>query len=276
MSDAFEFPLDVYLARIGLRELPTPDAAGLDALVRAQLSAIPFENLDVLAGEPVHTDLPAIADKILRRGRGGYCFELNALLAEALRLAGFDFVPFMARVAYGRPQPGPRTHLLMKVTIAGRAWLADAGFGGPTPCGIWPWGHAPAGHDDAQGFRLREADDGEWHLQYREGDCWGGIYHVVPGRASAADIVMANHFVSSWPNSPFRRIFMIRRHASHMDWWIAGRTLVCREHASGVETRQPIDGPEALHALLGAVFGLAVPVEVVQRAWATVLTHEGG
>ena len=43
MSRSFSFPLADYLARIGLTELPPPDPAGLDTLVRAQLAGIAFE-----------------------------------------------------------------------------------------------------------------------------------------------------------------------------------------------------------------------------------------
>jgi len=275
MSRSFSFPLADYLARIGLTELPPPDPAGLDTLVRAQLAGIAFENLDVLAGEAVATDLPAIVDKILRRGRGGYCFELNTLLAEALRLAGFRFDACMARVGYRRPQPGPRTHLVMKVRIADRHWLADAGFGGPAPFGPWPWGHDTDGHETTPRFRLSEIEDGQWRLQCHADEGWERIYDIAPGLATTPDIEMANHFVSTWPSSPFRRIFMVRRHGARQDQWLAGRALLSREHATGIEMQQPIDGSGQLATVLGEVFGLKVPDAVVRRAWATVLAHEG-
>ena len=104
------FPVAAYLARIGLPALPPATADGLSELVLAQVRAIAFENLDVLAGLPVRLDRAVVYEKILGDGRGGYCFELNALMSGALEAAGFEVRPVMARVTYGRTVPGPATH----------------------------------------------------------------------------------------------------------------------------------------------------------------------
>ena len=39
--------VDAYLERIGIAERPTPDLDGLTALMKAHLSTVPFENIDV-------------------------------------------------------------------------------------------------------------------------------------------------------------------------------------------------------------------------------------
>ena len=46
-----------YLTRIGLSESPSIDRAGLAMLQRSHMAAVPFENLDVVAGVEVRTDL---------------------------------------------------------------------------------------------------------------------------------------------------------------------------------------------------------------------------
>jgi arylamine N-acetyltransferase len=48
------------------------------------------ENLDIQLERPVDQDIERIFDKIVRNGRGGWCFELNGPLQWALEEIGFD------------------------------------------------------------------------------------------------------------------------------------------------------------------------------------------
>lgn len=79
-----ELPVEEYLARLGVETPPPPDAPSLRSLQAAHLRRIPFENLSIHLGEPISLDIDDLADKILRRRRGGFCFELNGLFAQLL------------------------------------------------------------------------------------------------------------------------------------------------------------------------------------------------
>mmetsp|Transcript_13234 Transcript_13234/g.43137 ORF Transcript_13234/g.43137 Transcript_13234/m.43137 type:complete len:364 (+) Transcript_13234:61-1152(+) len=75
----------------------------LTRLIRAQIDAIPFENLDVY-GAPrprVAIDIRATYDKLVRRRRGGFCFEVNVAFGWLLRRLGFDAKYALARVWRG-------------------------------------------------------------------------------------------------------------------------------------------------------------------------------
>ena len=65
--------------RLGLAvpETITPDSETLFRLQRAFLQAVPYENLDILAGIPLSLAEDALYDKLVTRRRGGYCFEIN-------------------------------------------------------------------------------------------------------------------------------------------------------------------------------------------------------
>jgi N-hydroxyarylamine O-acetyltransferase len=52
--------VDRYLRRVGLTARPPATLAGLTALHRAHLLAIPYENLDVQLGRTVTIQRPAI------------------------------------------------------------------------------------------------------------------------------------------------------------------------------------------------------------------------
>ena len=121
--------LTAYLNRIGYHGPLTPTAETLRALHRAHLLAVPFENLDIHLGRPIVMDEARFFDKIVRRRRGGFCYELNGLFAALLRELGFGVTLLSARVAAGDGGFGPEfDHLVLLVQLEER-WLADVGFG---------------------------------------------------------------------------------------------------------------------------------------------------
>jgi N-hydroxyarylamine O-acetyltransferase len=121
---------DAYLARIGLGEAPRPDAAALRRLQLRHLLTVPFENLSIHLGEPIVLDQGSLVDKVVRRRRGGFCYELNGAFAGLLSALGFRVTLLAARV-FGDEGPGPPfDHLALRVDLDGAGpWLADVGFG---------------------------------------------------------------------------------------------------------------------------------------------------
>ena len=124
-------PIDLkaYAGRIEHKGQLAPNLATLQALHLAHATHITFENLDLLMGKPIRLDLESLAAKLIQGGRGGYCFEQNALFAGALEEIGFRVTRLAARVRMGSQKITPRTHMLLAVDIAGECYLADVGFG---------------------------------------------------------------------------------------------------------------------------------------------------
>jgi N-hydroxyarylamine O-acetyltransferase len=194
--------LEAYLDRVGLTGGADP---GLAQVHRAHATSIAFENFDSFSGTPVSLDLPDLEDKIVARGRGGYCFEHNLLLASALEsLGGRRVEPMLARV---RMNPdGARSalnHLLLRVTDRdGGTWLADVGFGGGGLLDPLPF---EAGSETEQsGWRYRLSEDGpELVLQVFQDGGFVDMYGFVPEPAPQVDIVVSNWYTSTHPESPF-------------------------------------------------------------------------
>ncbi|MEO1201985.1 MAG: arylamine N-acetyltransferase, partial [Pseudomonadota bacterium] len=126
--------LENYLHRIGLDTRPPATRDGLFLLQRAHALSVTFENLDVQLGVPLGTDVEAAYDKIVRRGRGGWCYEQNGLYGWALSELGFNVTRVAAAVMREeRGSNADANHLCLLVDDPddeGVTWLADVGFGG--------------------------------------------------------------------------------------------------------------------------------------------------
>ena len=202
MAHAAAFDLDAYLDRIGRPAVGGADLATLSALHLAHVTSIPFENLDVLWRRGIALDAASLQSKLVRGGRGGYCFEQNALFALALEALGFDVVPLAARVRYRATRLLPRTHQLLLVTIGGERHIADVGFGGNTLLAPLP---LVAGETFAQhAWRYRLVREGDLHvLQIEATEGFVDLYAFTLERAARPDLEMANWYVSTHPASRF-------------------------------------------------------------------------
>jgi len=125
-----------YLKRIGLSEAPAVSVDGLNALVWAHQTRVPFEDLNTSwLGLPVSLEIPALYDKVVLRRRGGYCYELNALFTRLLIDLGFDARSVFCRVVRGRDFLPPCAHRAVVVALGDALYFCDVGFGGPMPAG---------------------------------------------------------------------------------------------------------------------------------------------
>ena len=127
----FKPDVDAYFKRI---KYTGPTECNLGTLKQIQwhhLKAFPYENLDIHLHRPIILDPSAIEEKIIRKGRGGYCFELNILLLHVLRALGYEVCPLAARVIFQKraDQVAGLTHVVLRVESEGASWLVDTGFG---------------------------------------------------------------------------------------------------------------------------------------------------
>ncbi|TIP47652.1 MAG: arylamine N-acetyltransferase [Mesorhizobium sp.] len=206
MSD---FDLGGYFARIGYGGPADASLATLQALHAAHPRAIPFENIDALMGVSVGLDLASLQDKIFRQGRGGYCFEHNLIFMRALDALGFTVSGLAARVLWGQPEDAvtARSHMLLRIELGGRTYIADVGFGGLTltaPLLVEPGLEQPTPHET---FRLVETG-GQFRLQADIGsattaDNWRTLYRFDLTQAYEVDYRVASHFLSTHPSSHF-------------------------------------------------------------------------
>ena len=258
-----ELDLPAYLRRIGFAGDLRPGLPTLRALHLAHAASIPFENLDIQMGLPIRLDLASLQDKLVRRRRGGYCFEQNTLFLAGLRAAGFDPMPCEARVRYGTTEVLPRTHMLLLVRLDGMHWLADVGFGGegllhPVPLD----GRA---HPQFQ-RAYQVVEEGPLRvLQSLHQGTWTDLYAFMPEERFQADYEMANHYTSTHPESRFVKTLTAQLPGPEVRSILRNRAYA-EIRGDAVEGREL--APEEVIPVLREVFGLEVPEGARFRAFA--------
>lgn len=200
-----ELDLDAYLARVGVEA----EAPSLDALTRLQTAhvrAFTFDNIDVLLGTHPGVSLPAIQEKFVGRGRGGYCFEHSSLFAAVLDRLGYAVSRHLGRV--GDASVAPRTHLVVVVDLDEVRVLCDPGFGRNAALGPIP---LVDGSDvTTQGWRhgIRVVKDGTldaWEVLRHTGVEWEVMHTIDPLPVRPVDVAMGHHWTSTSPTSHFTK-----------------------------------------------------------------------
>jgi N-hydroxyarylamine O-acetyltransferase len=268
-----------YLRRIGWTGPVRPDAATLAGLHRAHLAAVPYENLDIQLGRPLSLDPAALHDKIVRRRRGGYCFELNGSFGLLLRALGFAARwAWAATVAREGERPGAErwgNHLVLLVAVDGTEWLVDVGFGDgflePLPLRPGSYRQGP--------FRygVRREADGVWRLVHQPHGTVPGFEFGTAGRPLDGSAAWCERLSTS-PGSPFTQKLVAQQpHADHV-LVLRGRTLR-RVTASGPVDRVLADRAEFEEVLRGE-FGIQgdsgdIGANELGRLWRKVVAqHE--
>ncbi len=252
------FDLDAYFRRIGYAGARQPTYAVLEALHLAHATNIPFENLDVLLKRPIRLDLASLQEKLVRGGRGGYCFEQNLLLAAALGRLGFPLKLVAAKVRHRGDRDLPRTHMLLMVNAGGADWVADVGFGGEGLLMPVPFGGGREANHYAWTYRIMEEKAGQWLLQSKRQDGWGNLYSFTLDPQTPADCDMANHYTSTHPDSPFVSTLTAQLPTPRARHVLRNRELIVDRGGGQIERRVLRDEDEVLEALTGT-FGLRFP-----------------
>ena len=85
-----------YFTRINYSGSKEPTVEVLTELHRCHILYVPFENLSVYGKEKIELSKEWLFEKIVRRHRGGFCFELNTMFSFLLDYLGFEYTTHAA------------------------------------------------------------------------------------------------------------------------------------------------------------------------------------
>src|ERR1700759_4368809 len=212
-----------YLERIAVPRPLTADTVTLHVLHRAHQLTVPFENLSMHLDEPIALSDQALINKIVYRGRGGICYELNG--AVALLLGSFDCqVTRVAARVFSNGQLGvPLDHmaLIVRTSDGEGPWLVDVGFGSNS---VYPLLFESRHDQDDPGgrFLLVDADDGDVEV-LRDGK---PQYRIETRARSLADFGPTCWWQQSSPESHFTHSTICSRLTESGRTTLSGDTLI--------------------------------------------------
>jgi N-hydroxyarylamine O-acetyltransferase len=242
-----------YLDRVGVTAPLAGDAAGLRTLHRAHQMTVPFENLDIHLSEPISLDEGDLIDKIVRRRRGGFCYELNGAFALLLEALGARVSRVAARVYGEAGLSPPFDHLALIVRAADGSgpWLADVGFGSHSDYPLLL--DTRDDQDDPAGrFRLAGTDAGDIDV-LKDGK---PQYRLETRERSLADCVPTCWWQQTSPLSHFTQSTICSRLTPGGRVSISGRILI--QTQDGTRTERQLDTDEALLAAYRDHFGVVL------------------
>lgn len=247
--------VDDYLRRIGYAGPVAPDLETLHAVHRAHALSLVYENLDVQLGVPVTRNASDAFDKIVRRGRGGWCYEMNGLLGWALEEIGFDVTRLAGAVM--RDLAGDSVignHLVLLIRIDGETYVGDVGFGDglidPAPLREGPTNCNPL-------KCVMKKTDGGWWRYVNDPRSGGPNFDFNPHVSDEALLEDRCGFLQRDPSSPFVQNAVVQRWDGDDHISVRGRIL--RTLSPHTEQKELIASAEDYVALLRDRFAIDLP-----------------
>jgi N-hydroxyarylamine O-acetyltransferase len=267
-----DFALDAYFTRVSYRGPRDTTREVLASLHLHHATTIPFENLDPLLGRPVRLDAAAVAEKLVRCRRGGYCFEQNGLFAHVLDALGFHVTRLAARVRFRLPEGAPQTplsHMLMKVDLPDGPFLCDVGFGGQSPTAPLRL-EAELEQTTPHGtYRLRTRSVG-YELEMRTAEGWSALYRFTEEPQSTRDYEVYNWYTSTHPDSFFTYSLVAARVNGRCRVGLFNSELSVH-HPDGRKEQRTLTTAGQAHEVLADEFDIEIERSEIERVWPQLL-----
>ncbi len=240
--------LEAYYKRICYFPQGGPSAENLRNIHKNQALHIPFENMDVYRGKGISLDPEDLFNKIVVRRRGGYCFELNGLMADALISGGYKVKRVVARLDGKGMGFGGHLHCGAIVDVDGSRYICDVGYGAggftePLKLELGTVQKVLGGiyrvvSDPDHGYVIQLLKDGEFK----------GYMAIRDQAALNQDFEIGNYYTSTNPNSGFRRFVMCTIPTEE------GRISISDNYvkivSGGSEETIPLNGMDEVYAAL--------------------------
>ena len=153
--------------------------------------------------------------------------------------------------------------MTLRVSIDGRQWLADVGFGGNGPYLPVPL-DGEISDESGRQCRVVPDSDGVTVLQGTNTDgAWRDLYAFRGEPALPVDFELAHYYTATHPNSRFRQTLTVQRTTRDDRYILRDRTY---ERLGTVnETRTDLSDDE-VHTLVTEIFLLPVSLEEIRTA----------
>ncbi len=257
--------LEQYLQRIRYTGSLTPNLETLIGVHRAHLLSIPYENLDIHFGRTLELSTTRAFQKIVLEHRGGWCYEMNGLLAWALTEIGFDVELLACAVGQNNASAN---HLALKVNLE-QPYLADAGFGNgllepiPLQSGVYT--------QQSRAFTL-EQDGENWIFQILSvsAAAVGNSFEFTLQPQVITVFQERCRYLQTSPESGFVRVVVAHRMTETGVQSLRGAVL--QTITNGLESSRTLETHEAYDTALREVFDLHLDTrDLWRKVWVSHL-----
>jgi N-hydroxyarylamine O-acetyltransferase len=178
---------------------------------------------------------------------------------HALKALGFEVSGLAARVLWGQPDDAitARSHMLLRVELDGRTYIADVGFGGLTLTAPLLLDSGVEQKTPHETFRIVEADD-HFRLQAAIGGDWRSLYRFDLQPQFEVDYSVTNYFLSTNPTSHFLSSVIAARATPDRRYALRGNRLSIH-HLGGRTEQTEIVTAAQLADTLEDQLGIVIP-----------------
>lgn len=165
-----------------------------------------FNNIDILLSNRkiLQLDEESLYDKLIKRRRGGYCFENNQFFFNELSKKGYKISRKLARVIYGETQiTTARTHQITIVEIENNLFLVDVGFGPYTPCCMIPLNGKEVEVFNGKKYRVSQVNPQDFQLEIFKDGNYFSLYQFNLVDYIDADFKISNYYTNTHYDSKF-------------------------------------------------------------------------
>lgn len=251
------------IAESYLADLELSNKRDVDFLRQLQskhIARYSFNSLAVVLGQDISLEIEDIFNKIVVKGRGGYCFEHNKLVLTVLKELGFEVRLLMAKVIYNRDVDVARTHRITLLTLDGEDYIVDAGFGHfgarfPVKLDL----NIAQDQGDAV-YRIIENEQKEYCYQIlKEGDFFT-LYTFNLNEFTEAECTPAHYYSHKSPDAAFVNNLVVCRKYFNDIVSLRNNELfrISKEETQTIK----IENSEQLHNLLNQDFELSIDAAI--------------
>jgi len=194
--------IELYLKSIGVKDKPK-NISDINILIKKHLQELSFCNIPVLLGEDISLDLESIVEKMVKQKKGGYCFEHNKLIYEALKYFGFEVQAPFARVLYNQNIDVAKTHRFTILKFNGEKYILDVGFSFLSPNSAIKFGDTPTRTIFAREYVVKELDANNFELAMVRKDGLFTLYSFDMAKYNEQDFEMGHFYSCKHQDAPF-------------------------------------------------------------------------
>lgn len=191
------------------------DVSFLNELQSKHIAQYSFNSLGVVLGQELSLEVDLLFKKIVKRRRGGYCFEHNKLVLNVLEELNFNVRLLLAKVVYNQDIEVARTHRVTLLSLDGEDYIVDAGFGHlgahfPVKIAL---GLVQEQGDDQ--YRIIKNSRDEYCFQVFKEETFFTLYTFDLQKYTESDCMMAHFYSHKHPNAAFVNNLVVCRKFSN-------------------------------------------------------------